>query len=265
MPTLVVIKFGGSALELPQAAAEFAASIVSLSKQGIQPVIVHGGGKSLSNMMTRVGLEPRFVEGLRYTDAATLELAQMVLAGKTNKDLVALINAAGGKAVGLSGSDGLTFVPAKILSPSGADLGFVGEIEHVDSRLLTLLLAQGFIPVVCSVGHDTKGQGLNINADHVAAELSRQLKVHDLILLTDVDGIKIDGKLVRKISARDGQELLHHKDVSGGMRPKIEYALRALAGGVSNAHIVNAGTPGIVAKILKGDADCGTSIENTID
>lgn len=262
MSSLLVIKFGGSALELPQAAADFAANVVDISRKGMRPIVVHGGGKALSGLMTRVGLEPRFVEGLRYTDADTLELAQMVLAGKTNKDLVALINLAGGKAVGLSGSDGNTFIPAKVCAPSGADLGFVGEIKAAHTELLRQLISAGYIPVVCSVGHDESGQGLNVNADHVAAELSRQLKVSDLILLTDVDGIKVDGKLLRRITMKEGQALLQHKDVSGGMRPKIEYALRALSGGVSKAHIVNAGTAGILSKVLSGAPDCGTTIES---
>ncbi|MBN8551133.1 MAG: acetylglutamate kinase [Deltaproteobacteria bacterium] len=262
--TRVVIKFGGSALEVPEAAATFASDLVKVQSTGYQAIVVHGGGKSLSNLMTKVGLEPRFVEGLRYTDAATLELAQMVLAGKANKDLVALINLAGGTAVGLSGTDGHTFTPQQIRSPQGADLGFVGEIANVNPALLLELLKSSFIPVVCSVGHDKNGQGLNVNADHVAAELARELQVQDLILLTDVDGIKIEGKLLQRISFKEGQALITHKDVSGGMRPKIEYAVRALLGGVKRAHIVNAGNRGIVGKILAGEASSGTTIEAAV-
>jgi acetylglutamate kinase len=255
---IVVIKFGGSALEVPQAAANFAKSVVEIKKNGFTPIVVHGGGKSLSKWMEKVNLTPRFVEGLRFTDEATLELAQMVLSGKANKDLVALINSAGGNAVGLSGTDGPTFIPHQIKSPSGADIGFVGEISSIDTWVLGNLLDN--IPVVCSIGHTEAGQALNVNADHVAAEIARAMQVQDLVLLTDVDGILIDGVLQKELSFKEAKALLSHKSVSGGMRPKIEYALRALGGGVERAHIVNAALPDVVSNLLFAKTQAGTTI-----
>ena len=257
---LVVIKFGGSALEIPQAAADFAKNVVALQQSGYRPVIVHGGGKSLSKWMEKVSLAPKFVEGLRFTDEPTLELAQMVLSGKANKDLVSLFNQAGGKAVGLSGSDGGLFIPHRVSSPSGADLGFVGEIAAINTSLLDTLLAKNFIPVVCSVAHDAQGQAFNINADHVAAELAHALRVEHLVLLTDVDGLMIDGIMQRRITAGRARDLLTHPSVTGGMRPKIEYALRALSGGAAQAHITNAAASAELAAILSGKSAHGTVI-----
>lgn len=260
MSVRVVVKFGGSALDIPDAAAQFARSITSLVTRGIQPLVVHGGGKTLSGWMERIGLTPRFVEGLRYTDGATLELAQMVLSGKTNKDLVALLCRVGGKALGLSGSDAALLTPVRVSSPSGADIGFVGEIERVATTPLEALLELGFIPVISSIAHDKTGQAYNINADHVAAEIARALTVHDLILLTDVDGVLVDKKLVSKLSVSEARDLLAGSSITGGMRPKIEYAVRAVSGGVAQAHIINAAAPEALTSALSGGAIYGTVI-----
>ncbi len=260
MQDIVVIKFGGSALELPQAAAHFARDVLALQREGHRPIIVHGGGKSLSRWMERLQLTPKFVEGLRFTDESTLELAQMVLSGKANKDLVSLFTQAGGHAVGLSGSDGPIFVPHKVSSPGGADIGFVGEIKTLHTSLVVTLLEQNYIPVICSVAHDADGQAFNINADHVAAELARELRVMRLVLLTDVDGIKIDGVLQKRLSSAQAKNLLSHPSVTGGMRPKIEYALRAIGGGAKYAHVLNASASGSIQGILDGTVELGTTI-----
>lgn len=260
MENAAVIKFGGSALELADAAASFAANIVRLQRRGIWPVVVHGGGKTLSAFMERLEIKTHFIGGLRYTDAATIELAQMVLAGKVNNDLVALIQAAGGKAVGLTASDGGLCVAARITGADGADLGFVGEVVRIDGGLLETLRAAGIIPVICSIARDAAGQALNCNADHVAAELARDLKVSDLVLLTDVDGVLVQGSVCKRLGIVEAAALLRTKELGGGMRPKVDNAVRAVTGGVAKAHIVNAAVVNVVEKILLEHAELGTVV-----
>jgi len=235
----VLIKYGGSLMVNPELKASFAQDIVLLKYVGLNPVIVHGGGKEISKWMTRLGKESVFIDGLRFTDAETMEITEMVLSGKINSEIVSLINQAGGRAVGLSGRDANLFSAQKVRSRSDQDLGQVGDITCVDARLLETLTNEGYIPVISSVSQSKTGEGLNLNADHAAQEIAVALKVMKLILLTDVAGLLINNNLVSALSLKDAKELLKHPDVQGGMVPKLQGCIEALEGGVDAVHMIN--------------------------
>jgi acetylglutamate kinase len=196
--------------------------------------VVHGGGKELSRWMARLGQEPKFIDGLRYTDDAGIELAEMVLSGKIRNQIVSTISRFGVSSVGLSGRDGGLCQARRIEA-----LGNVGEIESVDPMVLERLLSAGYVPVVSSLASDRDGRPLNINADHMAQALATSLSVSRLVLLTDIDAVRVDGRDLGEVAASNLRDLLQHPDVKGGMLPKLRDALAALESGVPMAQIVN--------------------------
>jgi len=240
----LVIKYGGAAMEAPHLKTSFALDAVLLKYVGMHPVIVHGGGPEISAAMKRLGKEPRFVDGMRVTDAETMEIVEMVLVGRINKEIVSLINQNGGRAVGLSGKDGNLLVARKRshtnLQGQEIDIGLVGEIEAVNPQLIHLLVGEGFIPVIAPVAGGLDGQTYNVNADLVAGEVAAALKAEKLIQLTDVRGIDgAGGVLLSTLSRSEAERLIVQGVIEGGMLPKVESALAALKGGVAKAHIID--------------------------
>jgi acetylglutamate kinase len=257
----VVIKYGGAAMTDAALKEDFARDVVLLKYVGMQPVIVHGGGPEITSYMERLALPVEFVDGLRVSDAATVEVAKMVLVGKVNKDIVLRLGRHGQPAVGLCGDDGLLFRAARQAAPSGQDIGFVGRIERVDVDVLTPV-ARDYIPVVASVGADRDGHSYNINADEAAGAVARALGAYKIIFLTDVAGWLRDpaepGSLVSETTAAEVEAALAH--VQGGMRPKLAACLDAIHGGVSYAHIVDGRVPHSLLLELFTDAGQGTKI-----
>jgi acetylglutamate kinase len=240
----LVIKYGGAAMEQASLKEQFAKDVLLLRLVGIRPVIVHGGGPQIGALMKRLGKEPRFVGGMRVTDEETVEIVEMVLVGKINKEIVGLINHHGGRAVGLSGKDANLIRARKRLhrDAGGAlvDIGLVGEVERVDPEPIRLLEEHGFIPVIAPVGVGSAGETYNINADLVAGDVAAALVAEKLIHLTDVTGIGgEDGQLVSTLTRREAERLIKAGVIDGGMLPKVESALRALAGGAQKAHIID--------------------------
>jgi acetylglutamate kinase len=240
----LVIKYGGAAMEQSSLKEQFAKDVVLLRLVGIRPVIVHGGGPQIGTLMKRLGKEPRFVGGMRVTDEETVEIVEMVLVGKINKEIVGLINHFGGRAVGLSGKDGTLIRAKKRLhrDEAGAaiDIGLVGEVEKVDPEPIRLLEEHGFIPVIAPVGVGSGGETYNINADLVAGDVAAALIAEKLIHLTDVAGIAgEDGQFVSTLTKREAERLIKAGIIDGGMLPKVESSLRALAGGAQKAHIID--------------------------
>jgi acetylglutamate kinase len=260
----VVIKYGGAAMSDPTLKEEFARDVVLLKYVGMNPVVVHGGGPDITSYMERLGLPVEFVDGLRVSDAQTVEIAKMVLVGKVNKDIVLLINRHGTPAVGLSGDDGMLFRAARQASPSGQDIGFVGRIERVDVDLLNRV-AQDYIPVVASVGADREGHSYNINADEAAGAVARALGAYKVMFLTDVPGWLHDpgdpDSVISEASTDQVEASL--PTVAGGMRPKLQACLDAIHGGVWNAHIVDGRVPHSLLLELFTDAGMGTKIGAT--
>jgi acetylglutamate kinase len=240
----VVIKYGGAAMTDPELKEEFARDVVLLKYVGLNPVVVHGGGPDITRYMERLGMEVKFVDGLRVSDEATVEVAKMVLVGKQNKDIVLRINRHGQPAVGLCGDDGLLFTVAKQLAAGDTDIGFVGQIENVDVGVL-LHIAEDYIPVVASVGADREGNSYNGNADAAAAAVAAALGAYKVIFLTDVEGWRADpddpDTRISEATAAEVRERL--PQVSGGMRPKLEACVHALEAGGGNAHIVDGRQP----------------------
>ncbi|MCL4147573.1 UNVERIFIED_CONTAM: hypothetical protein GTU68_054426 [Idotea baltica] len=236
---VVVIKFGGSILEDEELCERFAKDVVLLRYVGILPVVVHGGGKEITRWLEKIGKETSFIDGLRYTDAETMEVTEMVLSGKVNSALVSLINKSGGLAVGLNGRDANLLTGRKMTVSPDKDYGFVGEVESCNTDLIKGLLEHGYIPVISSISETPAGQRLNINADAAASSLAVALGALKLIYMTDVDGLSVDGQLVSEMEFAEAEALLSHKDVSGGMRPKLENAIEAVRGRVEHVHILN--------------------------
>jgi acetylglutamate kinase len=240
--SIVVVKYGGAAIEIGGLPASFAEDVALLQSAGIAPVIVHGGGPAVTQMSARLGIETTFVDGLRVTDAATLDVATMVLVGKLNTEAVATLVAGGVRAVGLSGVDGGLLLARKQGSDETTpDLGFVGEVVHVRADVLSTLLAQRFVPVVASIAIDETGQAYNLNADVVASELAIALGAKKLIYVNDVPGlIGPSGDLLSELSAAQCLDLLARGGVvEGGMIPKLESAVRALGAGIDRVHLVD--------------------------
>ncbi|MEP6759094.1 MAG: acetylglutamate kinase [Actinomycetota bacterium] len=235
---VLVLKYGGAAMDTAGLAATFAEDLLLLQSVGIKPVVVHGGGPAVTKMSARLGIETTFVDGLRVTDAETLDVATMVLAGKLNTQFVASLVSGGVNAVGLSGVDGRLLLARK---QEGRDLGFVGEVVHVNADVLATLLDRSFIPVVASIAIDERGQAYNVNADIVAAELAIALDAEKLVYINDVPGLTgPTGDLLSELSAAQTTELLATPGVvDGGMIPKLESAVRALDAGVGRVHLVD--------------------------
>jgi acetylglutamate kinase len=234
----IVVKYGGAAMDKAGLAASFAEDVALLQSVGIRPVVVHGGGPAVTHMSARLGIETTFVDGVRVTDAETLDVATMVLAGKLNTEVVASLVSGGVNAVGLSGVDGRMLLAQK---QEGPDLGFVGEVVHVDVHVLEALLGQRFVPVVASIAVDENGQAYNVNADVVASELAVALGAEKLVYVNDVPGlIGPNGDLLSELSASQCLELLAQPGVvDGGMIPKLESAVRSLRAGVGRVHLVD--------------------------
>ncbi len=261
----LVIKYGGSAMEKADLKEQFARDVLLLRLIGIRPVIVHGGGPQIGALMKKLGKEPQFVGGMRVTDPETMELVEMVLVGKLNKEIVGLINVNGGRAVGLSGKDGNLLRARKRLHrmPDGttADIGLVGEVETVNADMIRLLEDNGLIPVIAPVGVGARGESYNINADLVAGEVAAALRAEKLIHLTDVQGINgEDGRLVSRLTKRDAERLIKANVIDGGMLPKVESALRALEGGAAKAHIIDGRVPHAVLLEVFTHEGIGTEI-----
>ncbi|KAJ0006984.1 hypothetical protein Pint_29294 [Pistacia integerrima] len=262
----IVVKFGGAAMKPNQSEknllASFVKDIVLLSVVGLRPVLVHGGGPEINSWLKRFGIEPQFRDGLRVTDANTMEIVSMVLVGKVNKNLVSQINKAGATAVGLSGMDGRLFMARP--SPNAAQLGFVGEVARVDPTVIEPLVKNGHIPVIASVAADELGQSYNINADTVAGELAAALGAEKLILLTDVAGIlenKEDpASLVKEIDIKGVKKMIEKGTVGGGMIPKVNCCVRSLAQGVKTASIIDGRLEHSLLLEILTDQGAGTMI-----
>ena len=256
----VVIKYGGAAMTDPALREEFARDVVLLKYVGMNPLVVHGGGPDITRYMERLGMEVRFVRGLRVSDEATVEVAKMVLVGKQNKDIVLRLGRHGQPAVGLCGDDGLLFTVRKQLA-GDTDLGLVGEIERVDVDVLNRIAAD-YVPVIASAGADREGRSYNVNADAAAGAVAAALRAHKVIFLTDVEGWRADpddpDTRISEASAAEVRERL--PSVEGGMRPKLEACLVALEQGVDNAHIVDGRQPHSLLLELFTDEGIGTKL-----
>jgi len=269
-----VIKYGGSAMVEDRLREIFARDILLLKFVGINPVIIHGGGKHINEMLKKLNVDVEFIGGLRKTTEEIMHIVEMVLSGDINKDIVALINKHSGEeifAVGLSGRDGRLLKAKKIntnyfveklgVKPPKADIGFVGEITHVNTELLETLMQHNYIPVIAPIGVGEQGEAYNINADIAAAAVAKALKAEKLIFLTDTEGVKDDkGKLIKKLKDDTVEELIKKGVISGGMIPKVRSAVEALKGGVKKVHIVDGRIPHSILLEIFTDEGVGTEI-----
>ncbi|QUS61252.1 acetylglutamate kinase [Synechocystis sp. PCC 7339] len=257
----VVVKYGGAAMKDSNLKDKVIRDIVFMASVGIRPVVVHGGGPEINTWLDKVGIQPQFKDGLRVTDAATMDIVEMVLVGRVNKELVNLINQAGGKAVGLCGKDG-QLMTARTMT--NKDVGFVGEVSSVDARVVETLVKSGYIPVISSVAADEFGQAHNINADTCAGELAAALGAEKLILLTDTRGILRDyqdsSTLIHKLDIQQARELIGSGIVAGGMIPKVNCCVRSLAQGVRAAHILDGRLPHALLLEVFTDLGIGSMI-----
>ncbi|MGQ9921906.1 MAG: acetylglutamate kinase [Desulfobacca sp.] len=266
----IVIKYGGHAMKDEVLKQGFAQDVVLLKYLGLQPVVVHGGGPQISQTLQRMGIESRFIDGMRVTDGETMNVVEMVLVGKVNKEIVNLINAAGGRAVGLSGKDGQLLQAAKMHlyrprrdeePPEIIDIGMVGEVTRVNTGILETLRASDFIPVIAPVGVGAAGETYNINADLVAAHIAGALQAVKLILLTDVPGVlDSEGRVLSTLTRSDVLDGLDREIITGGMIPKVNCCLEALQAGVGKAHIIDGRTPHSVLLEIFTDKGVGTEI-----
>jgi acetylglutamate kinase len=257
---VVVVKFGGNAMESAELAAQFAEDVVLLQSVGLRPVVVHGGGPQISDLMARLGKKTEFRDGLRVTDAETVDIARMVLVGKVNRDIVASINVHGPVAVGLSGEDaGLIVASAR-----NPELGFVGDVAAVNPTIVERLLAEGLIPVLSTIGADPEGQAYNINADTVAGAVAEALGAEKVIFLTDIVGLLADvddpSSLISETTAGELQGAIDRGELTGGMIPKVAACIHAVGNGVGSAHILDGRVPHVVLLELFSDAGVGTMV-----
>jgi acetylglutamate kinase len=264
----VVVKYGGAAMVQAELREAVYRDVVLLASVGVQPVVVHGGGPEINDWLNRLQIEPEFRNGLRVTTPETMDVVEMVLVGRVNKNIVNGLNQVGGRAVGLCGSDGSLVRARTLLFPpptyAGGVNGLVGEVAAVDPAVLFPLLDAGYIPVISSVAADDEGQAHNINADTVAGELAAALQAEKLILLTDTAGILQDrhdpDSLIRQLTLADARQLIHDGVVAGGMTPKTECCIRALAQGVAAAHIVDGRVPHALLLEVFTDSGIGTMV-----
>lgn len=256
----VVIKYGGSAMVEEELKRSFARDIVLMKYVGINPVIVHGGGPQIGGHLAKLGKETRFVKGIRVTDEETMDVVEMVLVGKVNKEIVGLINYYGGKAVGLSGKDG-GLIKAKKLKIRGAEMGLAGDVESINPSVIRTLDDGDFIPVIAPVGGGEDGRSYNINADIVAGKIAVALKAEKLILLTDVKGVlDRDKLLIPLLSLSQTRKLITGRVASGGMIPKLKCCMEAVASGVSAAHIIDGRVEHALLLEVFTDSGIGTAI-----
>ncbi len=267
----IVIKYGGHAMVDKQLKEDFARDITLMKLVGLNPVVVHGGGPQINSVLDRMGISPKFVRGIRLTDELTMDVVEMVLGGKVNKEIVAQINQQGGKAVGLSGKDG-ELIQAKKLHivyreddnkpPEIIDPGLVGEVTHINPDIINTLTKQNFIPVIAPVATGSLGETYNINADLVASRIAMALCAGRFILLTDVDGVfDSDGTLISSIKAENINKMIEEKTISGGMIPKVECCFDALKNGVEKVHIINGSKRHALLLELFTDKGIGTEIK----
>jgi acetylglutamate kinase len=265
----IVVKFGGNAMVDAALQASFARDVVLLKLVGMDPVVVHGGGPQIEQLLKQLGIRSEFVQGMRVTDAATMDVVEMVLGGAVNKDIVTLINQAGGRAVGLTGQDGAFIRARKLLMPSREkpaemlDIGQVGEIESIDPGVIDSLEQGGFIPVVAPIGVGADGLSYNINADLVAGKLAEVLNAEKLVLLTNTPGVLDEqGKLLTGVTPRQIDAMLAAGTLSGGMLPKIASALDAARAGVKSVHIIDGRVPHALLLEVLTDQGVGTLIRS---
>ena len=264
----IVIKYGGNAMTDPALKEGFARDVVLLKVVGMNPVIVHGGGPQIDELLKRVGKKGEFIQGMRVTDAETMDVVEMVLGGQVNKEIVNLINRCGGKAVGLTGKDGglIRARKMKVRSAPGSDemvdIGQVGEVESIDPAIVNLLHTENFIPVIAPVGVGANGESYNINADLVAGKVAEILKAEKLIVLTNTAGVlDKDGKLLTGLTARKVDELFADGTIHGGMLPKIGAALDAVKNGVNTCHIIDGRVEHALLLEILTDEGVGTLIK----
>lgn len=259
---IVVVKYGGSAMVDNELKKNVIEDVVLLKLVGFKPIIVHGGGKEISRWVGKVGMEPRFVNGLRVTDAETMEVAEMVLS-KVNKELVSLVQSLGVKAVGVSGKDGGLLKVTKKTS-NGEDIGFVGEIQEVAPKLLEDLLEKDFLPIVCPIGMDKDFQTYNINADDAACAIASAMDAEKLAFLTDIEGVYRDSadpeSLISELHIHEAEELISQGNVGGGMIPKLNNCIHAICEGVNRVHILDGRIPHSLLLEIFTNKGIGTAI-----
>ncbi|HOW81013.1 MAG TPA: acetylglutamate kinase [Spirochaetota bacterium] len=259
----IVIKYGGHAMTDEALKKSFARDMVMLKLVGVNPVIVHGGGPQIGDLLKKVGIKSEFVGGMRVTDRPTMEIVEMVLVGNVNKEIVNNINMVGGKAVGLSGKDGNLITAEKMFHIEGdkkLDIGLVGSVKSVNPSILDTLDKARFIPVIAPIGAGADGETYNINADIAAGKIAEALKAEKLILLTDVEGVMIKNGLVSSLVKNEVPGLISKNDITGGMIPKVNCCLEALDGGVGKTHIIDGRVEHAVLLEIFTDAGIGTEI-----
>ena len=259
----IIIKYGGHAMKDEALKKSFARDVALLKLVGINPVIVHGGGPQIGQMLEQIGKKSEFVGGMRVTDSETMDIVEMVLVGKVNKEIVNNINQVGGRAVGLSGKDGKLITAEKIFHDDNGmkkDIGLVGTIGKVNPAILETLEREDFIPVIAPIGVDKDGLTYNINADIAAGKISEALKAEKLMLLTDVEGVKIGGSLASTLTDREIPGLIASGEITGGMIPKVNCCLEALKNGVGKTHIIDGRVEHAVLLEIFTDAGIGTEI-----
>ena len=268
----VVVKYGGNAMTDDALKSSFARNIVLMKTVGINPVVVHGGGPQIGQLLDKLSIESRFVNGMRVTDAETMDVVEMVLGGMVNKDIVSLLNQHGGKAIGISGKDGRLITARKhmvtqpspdVTAPEIIDIGHVGEVESINTEILDLLVSGDFIPVIAPIGVDRQGNSYNINADLVAGKVAEVLQAEKLMLLTNVAGLlDKEGNILTGLTTQQVDDLIADGTIYGGMLPKIACALDAVKAGVKRSHIVDGRVPNAVLLEIFTDQGVGTLITN---
>lgn len=260
----VVIKYGGAAMENPSLRRSTTEDIVLMKYVGMNPVIVHGGGPEINRTLTRLGVETKFQNGLRVTDEETIKVVEMVLAGTINKEIVTLLNKAGGNAVGLCGKDANLLHARKVVMPDGADIGFVGEIASVHYQIISVLCGAGMIPVIAPIATDPHGATWNVNADTAAGEIAGAIQAEKLVFLTDTPGLLRDPKdpssLIHQLCYKDILELTAQGVIAGGMIPKVEACLKGLDYGVVKTHIIDGRVPHSLLLEIFTDHGMGTLV-----
>ncbi len=266
----IVVKYGGHAMVDEKLKKDFANDITLLKYIGVNPVVVHGGGPQINKVLDSMGITSKFVRGMRYTDDETMDVVEMVLGGKVNKDIVARINRQGGKAVGLTGKDGMLITAEKMTiyhtvdenkPPEIIDPGMVGNVSNINPDIIHTLTAKGFIPIIAPVGVGDNGETYNINADVVASKVASALNAERLMLVTDVDGVlDTDKKLISSLDALTIQKMIETEEIKGGMIPKVECALDAVKNGVKKSHIINGKLSHAVLLELFTDSGIGTQV-----